>query len=74
MHRLIKAVIGTAVTGNVVYWGILTPQQQSDVEGAYRSVVNSSRAAYVLYQSVKDYQTSLSDIPYNTEEYHQARH
>lgn len=57
-----------------VYWCVLNHQQREDLYGAYRSVTNSSRAAFILYQAVRDYQVSLLDIPYNTEEYHRKRH
>jgi aarF domain-containing kinase len=40
----------------------------------YRSIVNSSRAALIVYRAVKDYELSLMGLEYNSEEYHQARH
>ena len=59
MRRLLKSAAAGGAVGAGVYWAVLTPQQQSNVQGAYRSVVNSSRAGFVLYQSVRDYQVSL---------------
>lgn len=73
-YNMIRKLCYGLGLSTAAYWGVLNHQQREDVYGAYRSVTNSSRAAFILYQAVRDYQVSLEDIPYNTEEYHRARH
>lgn len=60
-------------TPPIIYYS-LDEQQRSNIYGAYCSIINSSRAAIILYRAVKDYQVSLHGIPYNSEEYHRVRH
>lgn len=56
------------ITGaSLIGYHSLTPQRQADLEGFYRSFVNSSRATKILIQSVYDYQRELSAIDYNSE-------
>ena len=44
------------ITGaGIVGYHMLGPQKQSDVKGAYHSVINSSRASYIVFRSIADY-------------------
>lgn len=36
-------------------YNMLGQQQQQNVQGAYKSITNSSRASIILYQSISDY-------------------
>jgi aarF domain-containing kinase len=71
--RLARLCAGTGVVAGVGYLAS-SGQQREDFYGAYRSIVNSSRAAVILYRAVKDYELSLMGLEYNSEEYHKARH
>jgi len=62
-------ITGTGIIG----YNLLGPQQQADVKGAYNSVVNSSRASAILFRSIYDYYNELSNIEYNSEQYHKKR-
>jgi hypothetical protein len=62
------------ITGvSIVGYTLMNPQTQADVKGAYRSIVNSTKASAILFRSVYDYYYELSAITYNTEEYHKKR-
>ncbi len=37
----------------------LNSQQKTNLHGMYRSITNSTRAGYILYQSIQDYNDSL---------------
>ena len=44
------------ITGaGIVGYTLLGPQKQSDVKGAYHSIINSSRASYIVFRSIADY-------------------
>jgi hypothetical protein len=53
MQKLAKFAAAVATTA--IVYGVASPQQRENAYGAYRSVVNSSRAAVILYRAVKDY-------------------
>lgn len=46
-------ITGTGIVG----YHMLGPQKQSDLKGAFNSVINSSRASIILGQSIYDYYT-----------------
>lgn len=71
---MFKVWLGAAGIGTGVYWGVLSSQERQNIYGAYLSVVSSLRAAWIVYESYHDYQKSLDGIPYNSQEYHEARH
>ena len=56
-----------------ISYHLLSPQSKANILGAYHSIINSSRATWVLYRSVYDYSQELGAIPYNTDEYHKKR-
>ncbi len=60
-RKMGKFCLGTAIVGTVGYWA-LNGQQRENIYGAYRSIVNSSRAAVILYRAVKDYELSLMGL------------
>lgn len=41
---------------------MLGQQKQQDVQGAFKSITNSSRASIILFQSVYDYYQELQGI------------
>ena len=45
-------ITGASLVG---YHTLLSPQQQADFNGMYRSVRNSTRASYVVFRSIYDY-------------------
>ena len=65
MRTFAKFAAGITTTG--VLYGVANPQQRENVYGAYRSIVNSSRAGVILYRAVKDYELSLMGLEYNSE-------
>lgn len=50
-----KSFFKYAVFSLIVTPVILSKQEKENVYGAYRSIVNSSRAAIILYRAVMDY-------------------
>jgi pyruvate dehydrogenase complex dehydrogenase (E1) component len=60
-RRVGKLCFGTAAVATVGYWAV-GGQQRENIYGAYRSIVNSSRAAIILYRAVKDYELSLMGL------------
>lgn len=73
MHRFGKWLLGSTMISGAAYWS-MSDQQKENVYGAYRSIINSSRAGLILYRAVKDYELSLMGLEYNSEEYHKVRH
>lgn len=62
------------ITGaGIVGYNLLGQQRQSDVKGAATSIVNSSRASIILFQSIYDYYQELKGYEYNSEDYHKKR-
>jgi hypothetical protein len=61
MRRLLKFTAAATTTAALCY-GVSSPQQRENAYGAYRSIVNSSRAAVILYRAVKDYELSLMGL------------
>ena len=62
MIKLAKRTIGCAAVSAALFWGVLSDQDRENIYGVYRSIVNSSRAGFILYQAVQDYDRSLSHI------------
>ena len=63
-------ITGTSIVG---FHTLLTPQQQADYFGIFKSFTNSTRASSVVFRSVYDYYYGLQNIEYNSEEYHRKR-
>jgi|JI9StandDraft_1071089.scaffolds.fasta_scaffold739311_1 hypothetical protein len=74
MRKAFRLSMVSVAIGTASYWGFLNKQDRENLYGAYLSIVSSSRAAWIVYTSAKDYQSSLNHLPYNSQEYHDARH
>lgn len=60
-RKLGKILLGVTAISTAGY-SVATDQQRENVYGAYRSIVNSSRAAIILYRAVNDYELSLMGL------------
>ena len=74
MKKFAKFSLFLSGTSVGLYWTVFSQEQRENVYGAYLSAINSCKSTWILYESFRDYQKSLNHIPYNTDEYHQARH
>ena len=55
------------ITGaSMVTYHWLAPQKRADVDGAARSLLNSSRASLILFRSIYDYYYELRPYDYNS--------
>jgi hypothetical protein len=67
-----KASLATLILGGIIL-KYKSPQTIKDIEGVFKSIGNSSRAAIILGKSVYDYTYELGALTYNTDEYHAKR-